>query len=116
MTDEEMAEESLISYRKEPKWEGKIFMQDENTSYKDGFLAGLAKGRNCLNCSNHDLRKRVLELEKEKYELLGIIQGKDKAIEKMKCCNNCKLYQCEKWKNNEINYHFNKCENWELAE
>ena len=37
-------------------------------------------------------------------------------IEKMKCCNNCKLYQCEKWKNNEINYHFNKCENWELAE
>lgn len=37
-------------------------------------------------------------------------------IEKMKCCNNCKLYQCEKWKNNKINYHFNKCENWELAE
>ena len=45
MKDEEMAEESLISYRKEPKWEGKIFMQDENTSYKDGFLAGLAEGR-----------------------------------------------------------------------
>lgn len=37
-------------------------------------------------------------------------------IEKMKCCNNCKLYQCEKWKNNEINYHFSKCENWELVE
>ena len=116
MKDEEMAEESLISYRKEPKWEGKIFMQDENTSYKDGFLAGLAKGRNCLNCSNHDSRKRVLELEKEKYELLGIIQGKDKAIEKMKCCRNCEYfaelnycskgvymehqYVCDKWKFN----------------
>ena len=45
MTDEEMAEESLISYRKEPKWEGKIFMQDENTSYKDGFFAGLKAGK-----------------------------------------------------------------------
>lgn len=45
VTYEEMAEESLISYRKEPKWEGKIFMQDENTSYKDGFLAGLEAGK-----------------------------------------------------------------------
>ena len=38
--------------------------------------------------------------EKEKCELLGIIQSKDKVIkqlqeeiEKMKCCNNCK-YRC----------------------
>lgn len=45
MTDEKLAEESLISYRKEPKWTGKIFMQDENTCYKDGFLAGLKAGR-----------------------------------------------------------------------
>lgn len=45
MTDEKMAEESLISYRKEPKWAGKMFMQDENTCYKDGFLAGLKAGR-----------------------------------------------------------------------
>ena len=45
MTDKEMAEESLISYRKEPKWAGKVFMRDENTCYKDGFLAGLKAGR-----------------------------------------------------------------------
>ena len=45
MKDEKMAEESLISYRKEPKWAGKIFMQDENTCYKEGFLAGLKAGR-----------------------------------------------------------------------
>ena len=45
MTDEEMAKESLISYRKEPKWAGKMFMRDENTCYKDGFLAGLKAGR-----------------------------------------------------------------------
>ena len=45
MKDEEMAEESLINYRKEPKWAGKMFMKDENTCYKDGFLAGLKAGR-----------------------------------------------------------------------
>ena len=45
MKDEEMAEESLINYRKEPKWAGKIFMQDENACYTDGFLAGLKAGR-----------------------------------------------------------------------
>ena len=51
----------------------------------------------------------ILKFEKENEQL-------KQQIEKMKCCNNCKLYQCEKWENNEINYHFNKCENWELAE
>ena len=45
MKDEEMANESLIIYRKEPKWAGKMFMQDENTCYKDGFLAGLKAGK-----------------------------------------------------------------------
>ena len=44
MKDEEMAEESLINYRKEPKWTGKLFMRDEDTCYKDGFLAGLKAG------------------------------------------------------------------------
>jgi hypothetical protein len=44
MTNEEMAEERLISYRKEPKWAGKMFMKDENTCYKEGFLAGLKAG------------------------------------------------------------------------
>lgn len=45
MTEEKIAEESLISYRKEPKWAGKMFMRDENTCYKDGFLAGLKAGK-----------------------------------------------------------------------
>lgn len=35
-------------------------------------------------------QKLTQTLEKEKCELLGIIQEKDKVIEKMKCCNNCK--------------------------
>ena len=45
MIAKEKAEESLISYKKEPKWAGKIFMQDENTCYKDGFLTGLKAGK-----------------------------------------------------------------------
>lgn len=43
--------------------------------------------------SHDDLVKAYLagakELEQEKCELLGIIQEKDKVIEKMKCCRNC---------------------------
>lgn len=46
MTEEEkLAEESLTNYRRQPKWAGKMFMQDENTCYKDGFLAGLEAGK-----------------------------------------------------------------------
>lgn len=65
MKDEEIAEESLINYRKEPKWAGKMFMQDENTCYKDGFLAGLKEGRQQW----HDLRKDPNDLPKRNNEL-----------------------------------------------
>ena len=34
---------------------------------------------------------KIAELEKEKCELLGFIQTKDKLIEKMRCCSNCKF-------------------------
>lgn len=68
----------------------------------------------CKDCKCELITNGIVEevfssFEKENEQL-------KQQIEKMKCCNNCKLYQCEKWKNNEINYHFNKCENWELAE
>lgn len=66
MTDEKMAEESLISYRKEPKWAGKMFMQDENICYKDGFLAGLRAGRQKW----HDLRKNPNDLPEDTYDVL----------------------------------------------
>lgn len=70
MTDEEMANESLISYRKEPKWAGKIFMQDENTCYKDGFLAGLKAGKPQW----HDLRKDPNDLPKPNISVLICLQ------------------------------------------
>lgn len=64
---------------------------------------------------------KIKELEKEKCELLGLIQGKDKLIEKMKCCGNCKLLcfdyadlfctgKDEYIDANEV------CDKWELAE
>ena len=86
----------------------------ENIDCKDCKALGIYD-----NCNNNIsecelITKGIIEevfssFEKENEQL-------KQQIEKMKCCNNCKLYQCEKWKNNEINYHFNKCENWELAE
>ena len=69
MKDEEMAEESLISYRKEPKWAGKMFMQDENTCYKDGFLAGLKAGRPQWHTDPNDLPKE------DRYYLIYTVLG-----------------------------------------
>ena len=86
----------------------------ENIDCKDCKALGIYD-----NCNNNIsecelITKGIVEevfssFEKENEQL-------KQQIEKMKCCNNCKLYQCEKWKNNEINYHFNKCENWEFVE
>ena len=84
MTDEEKAEESLISYRKEPKWKGKIFMQDENTSYKDGFLVGLKAGRPQL----HDLRKDPNDLPKDDDEKLCFYE-KGKVIARYDSSYSC---------------------------
>ena len=58
--------------------------------------------------------KGIAELEKEKCELLGLIQAKDKLIEKMKCCKNCEfsISICDT--------HCQDCDehysNWRLAE
>lgn len=52
--------------------------------------------------------------EKEKCELLSLIQAKDKLIEKMKNCDNCKFKNCgmkEIQKESKL-----VCEEWELAE
>jgi|GEM_PF-4670713 len=73
MTEEEMAEESLISYRKEPKWAGKIFMQDENTCYKAGFKDGYNKAneyakaviQDLLDNSDEYARQRAINYLKE---------------------------------------------------
>lgn len=75
-----------------------------------------------MNKENLEILKKVCieNIDRIVEEVFSIFEKENEQlkqqIEKMKCCNNCKLYQCEKWKNNEINYHFNKCENWELAE
>ena len=58
--------------------------------------------------------KGIAELEKEKCELLGLIQAKDKLIEKMKRCKNCEfsIPICDT--------HCHDCDehysNWRLAE
>ena len=58
--------------------------------------------------------KDIAELEKEKCELLGLIQAKDKLIEKMKRCKNCEFSipicdtHCQ-----DCDEHYS---NWRLAE
>lgn len=62
--------------------------------------------------------KYIERIEKEKCELLGIIQAKDEIIEKMKCCENCRHYShtyehCYPYQN------YQNCKslsNWKLAE
>jgi hypothetical protein len=79
------------------------------------------------------LKAQIEEMEKEKCELLGIIQKKDNFIDKMKCCSNCKHgnegeYDCfENCSSCTVMYCIcpktkeemdwtDKCDNWELAE
>lgn len=87
-------------------------LEQQSEEFKKGFSVGYEDGKQNerkLQLGKTNLLRDVERLEKENEQL-------KQQIEKMKCCNNCKLYQCEKWKNNEINYHFNKCENWEFVE
>ena len=60
----------LEDYMKNPKWAGKIFMQDEKTCYIDGLIAGA----------------KAMQEENEQLK---------SQIEKMKCCGNCKLRGAE---------------------
>lgn len=88
---EKEAEESLISYRKEPKWAGKMFMQDENTCYKDGFLAGLKAGKPQW----HDLQKNPNDLPKPNVPVLICLQF-------------------EKWTSSYIAYYRPASDKWQM--
>lgn len=76
--------------------------------------------------------KEAEELEKEKCELLGIIQDKDKVIqelkkenaelkeqiEQMKCCENCRYYS-RTYEHCYLYHSYQNCKslsNWRLAE
>lgn len=65
-----------------------------------------------LRVENEQLKVQIERLEKEKCELLGLIQAKDKLIEKIKHCTNCKFKINEE--------HCGDCDedysNWRLAE
>ena len=69
------------------------------------------------------LKAKIERIEKEKCELLGLIQAKDNLIEMMKCCATCKY-----WNYKDIQKYCNKrtgtpefagrlfkCDKWELV-
>lgn len=83
----------LENYMNNPKWEGKIFMEDEKTCYKDGFNDGV-----------DSCQLKIMQLKAQ--------------IEKMKNCWNCKYYNvgdttCLKGKPHNSGGCF---KDWELAE
>lgn len=68
----------LEEYMESSKWEGKIFMQDEKTCFKDGFEDGFNMAYKELEL----FKKENEQLKQSNWELL-------KKIEKMKNCGNC---------------------------
>ena len=90
MKQEEMAEESLISYRKEPKWAGKMFMKDENICYKEEKeqlekrIAKLKADYEVLSCSVGDFGELQDKLEEEQRKNNGLSDNLTKAKEIIK--------------------------------
>jgi len=64
-----MFEKEFEEYKKEPKWNGKIFMQDEETCYKDGANDGYNKANEWHYPSKGELPKEDTA-EKETLYLL----------------------------------------------
>ena len=98
-------------------------LKEENKKQKE-LNNTLYKSLERVGKINNELKVQVEELENEKCKLLGLIQGKDKQIEKMKCCATCKY-----WNYKDIQKYCNKrtgtsefaerslkCDKWELAE
>ena len=46
------AEKAFEEYKNNPKWQGKIFMQDEKTCFIDGFKIAVDKLKCCGNCKH----------------------------------------------------------------
>lgn len=93
----------LEDYMNNPKWAGKIFMQDEKTCYIDGLIAGAKAMREENEQLNHiqhsiELQKQKQEMECNKMSSTIIEELKNKneqlkaQIEKMKCCQNCSYF------------------------
>lgn len=110
----------LEDYMNNPKWAGKIFMQDEKTCYIDGLIAGakaMREENEQLNYIQHsiELQKQKQEMECNKMSSTIIEELKNKneqlkaQIEKMKCCQNCSYFLLRLLEN-EVYVHY-CCEN-----
>ena len=83
MTDNTETLYNALDKVKELEKENTKLKETNNTLYESVMKVGKR---------NNELKAQVERLEKEKCELLGLIQEKDKLIEKMKCCENCRHY------------------------
>ena len=80
----------LEDYMNNPKWAGKIFMQDEKTCYIDGLIAGAKamqeKMKCCLNCKYGGMYSEGLHC----YAPREVICNKQ-MNEKENCCDKWEL-------------------------
>ena len=86
----------LADYMKNPKWAGKIFMQDEKTCYIDGLIAG-AKA---MQEENEQLKAQIKKMQK------CLICIHFKVYNE---CSDNEYYACELKECNNL-------DKWELAE
>ena len=71
-------ESCLQDYMQNPKWNGKLFMQDEKTCYKDGFQDGV-----------NSIDSQVKSLKKENKKLQKLLLQQQQLVRDLKCCGNC---------------------------
>ena len=93
-----MFEKEADEYATE-NWEYYEEGKNDSKELEQAYLAGAEFGYNKAFVEADKNLKAIVtdfnkakELEKEKCELLGIIQAKDELIKKMKCCENCRHY------------------------
>lgn len=98
----------LEDYMNNPKWAGKIFMQDEKTCYIDGLIAG-AKA---MQEENEQLKQQV---EKMKC-CANCKHGEEGDYDCFENCDSCTIMYCICQKHKRRMDWTDKCDDWELAE
>ena len=76
----------LQDYMNNPKWNGKLFMQDEKTCFKDGFLEGAKE----VQEENKKLKTRLRTLMPCGY-------CKHSKNEPPEICTPCLCGECDNW-------------------
>lgn len=87
-------ESYLQDYMQNPKWDGKLFMQDEKTCYKDGFQDGV----NSLDSQVKSLEEENRKLKARIRTLMACWNCKHLENEPPEICTPCLCGEVDNWK------------------